>query len=74
MRKENCSSCQHCKLEINFETEKVTRGCNLTSKTVGMYDFCNRYRGKVISLGIEHICNAHALMGSCITHKVGGEY
>lgn len=48
MNLNNCSTCEKCKLDIDFDTEVVTRTCNVTNKSVDMYNYCKDYTHKSI--------------------------
>ena len=54
-----CSTCSFCNLNINYTKEEVTRKCKLTGISVEMYDSCEEYRHKNVSLDSSQICNAH---------------
>ena len=48
MNLNNCSTCEKCRLDIDFDKEVVTRTCNLTSKSVAMDDYCIDYAHKFV--------------------------
>lgn len=46
MNLNNCSTCDKCKLDINFDTEVVTRTCTITNNQVEMSNYCKAYSHK----------------------------
>ena len=46
MENKDCSSCGHCKLTINFDTEQVIRICEIKEITVDKDNICSSYTNK----------------------------